>query len=170
MKRIAILSIILILLTSCSILEKSPVSNQLLVTDQQCADKRIEVLLDALENQDRMAVESMFSPKALEEVTAFDEHLDYLFEFFQGNVLSWKLGGGPFTDYSREKDGRRVRNITAWYKVNTDEQNYIFIFIECLKDTKELNNVGLYTLRVIHAEDKDTEFSYKEIPGIYKPE
>ena len=39
-------------------------------------------------------------------------------------------------------------------------------------DTDYPNNVGLYTLRVIKAEDKDTQFGYwqdMKLPGIYIP-
>ncbi len=49
----------------------------------------------------------------------------------------------------------------------------MFFVIDYIKDTMNPDNAGLYTLRVIKAEDKETEFGYWQdmcIPGIYKPE
>ena len=52
--------------------------------------------------------------------------------------------------------------------------NISFIFIDYLIDAENPDNVGLYTLRVIHEEDEYTELGGKwddiEIPGIYKPD
>ena len=134
-------------------------------------DAAMERLIAALTNQDKTEVKSMFSEKALSEAEDFDNHLDYLFDFFEGAVLSWKQMGSSIFE---EKEGKHnVKNAYVWYKVTTDQEEYLFIFIECLVDAEEPQNVGLYMLRVIRAEDKEREFSSWEgieIPGIYKPE
>ena len=134
-------------------------------------DAAMERLIAAMENQDKTEVKFMFSEKALSEAEDFDNHLDYLFDFFKGEVLSWKQMGSSIFE---EKGGKHnVKTAYVWYKVTTDQEEYLFIFIECLADAEAPQNVGLYMLRVIRAEDKEREFSSWEgieIPGIYKPE
>ena len=140
-------------------------------TDTQYVDGRLQEMLEALNNQDKTAVKSMFSQKALTEAVEFDEHLDYLFNFFQGKVLSWERKGGPSV-FKNKEHGRITQEVSVWYKVDTDQESYLFIFIECIKDTANQNNVGLYTLRVIRTEDELTQFnSWNDvrIPGIYMP-
>ena len=97
--------------------------------------------------------------------------MDYLFGFFQGEVISWELETGPGTD-DTINDGYRTQEIKTWYKVETDIQTYLFFLLDYTRDDKHPDNVGLYSLRVIKAEDKDTQFTYWQdmiIPGIYNP-
>lgn len=139
-------------------------------TDERVSDQRFESILDALKRQDKSAIKSMFSKQALTEAVDFDVHLDYLFEFFQGEVLSWN---GPFGTTYKTGEDEHGKKICAWYQVDTDKHPYLFIFIDCPVDTKDSNHVGLYALRVIREEDEYTEFTSFddiEIPGIYKPE
>jgi outer membrane scaffolding protein for murein synthesis (MipA/OmpV family) len=62
--------------------------------------------------------------------------------------------------------------LVSWYTVVTDKEKYMFFVIDYTKDTINLDNTGLYTLRVIKAVDKETQFTYWQdmgISGIYKP-
>lgn len=135
------------------------------------ADARMEEILETLENQDQEALKTMFSKQALDEADDFDNSLDYLFEFFQGNVDSWKqdkISGETSIEY-----GKKTIMIESWYTVTTDKDVYMFYVIDYTKNTIDPDNAGLYTLRVIKAEDEATEFlspQEMQIPGIYKPE
>jgi len=58
------------------------------VGEERAAKKRIKEILAAIENKDKEAMKALFSKKALAEVNDFDEGVDYLFDFFQGDVQS----------------------------------------------------------------------------------
>lgn len=140
-------------------------------TDEEKGNKKMECILDSLKNEDREALKSIFSPKALEDAEDFDGSADYLFSFFQGDVESWQKNRGPFSSMSKDHQCRRVE-IISFYEVNTDLQKYLFFLLDYPIDTYDPDNVGLYSLRVIKAEDEETEFGNwqdMKIPGIYKP-
>lgn len=189
MKKIFLLVIVLmLLLTSCSIggsqLERffgddnqegkffntGSQIGRYIEDDSPAANKRVELILQALEDKDKNAIKSMFSKKALSEAEEFDSHLDYLFEFFQGDIQKWDECS-PGTSEER-KYGHVIKKLSWWTYVYTDKEKYIFFLIEYAEDTDHPDNVGLYTLRVINAKDEDKEFERydkMEIPGIYRP-
>ena len=57
------------------------------------ADLLLEQLIDAIENQDKDAVEGLFSSQALDLATDIDQQMSELFDFFQGTVESWDRTG-----------------------------------------------------------------------------
>ena len=135
--------------------------------DRPAANKRLELLLKALEGKDKNTIKSMFSKKALSEANDFDAHLDHLFDFFQGEVQKWDKCY-PATNEQLDH-GRVIKKLSWWTYVYTDKEKYIFIIIDYTKDTDHPDNIGLYTLRVIKAEDKGTQFDWTEIPGVFCP-
>lgn len=139
--------------------------------DDKIANKRLEQVIEAIKNQDRDALKAMFSKNALAEADDFDEHIDYLFEFFQGEVESCDDGGGPIVDEDTEY-GKKTKEVKSFFDVITDKQKYVFFLLDYPVDTINPDNVGLYTLRVIKAEDEKAQLTYwqdMKIPGIYKP-
>ena len=60
------------------------------ISEGEKADARMEQILDAIKDKDRETLRSLFSQKALEEAKEFDDGIDYLFDFFQGNIDSWE--------------------------------------------------------------------------------
>lgn len=143
-------------------------------TDAQTANKTLGKLLEALENKDEDAIKSMFSKQALDEADDFNRSVDYLFDFFQGTVESygWRNNtGGPISDVTIEK-GKKQVELKSWFNVTTDQEKYIFFLLDYPKDTINKDNVGLYALRVVKAEDENTQLTYwqdMKIPGIYNP-
>lgn len=158
---------IIILLSSCA----SGGGRVLNSSEDKQADFRMEQILDALKNQDKDALKALFSEQALSEAEDFDGSVDYLFEFFQGEVESCERDKWSFGE---EFDhGKTSEMLRSWYTVTTDEDQYIFFIIDYTTDTINPDNEGLYTLRVIKAKDKETQFTYwqdMQIAGIYKPE
>lgn len=139
--------------------------------DGDQTDTRIEQILKALEDGNSESLETMFSIQALSETKDFSGQVDALFGFFQGKVLSWKRTG---LTSSESVDGREksCKNI-LWYEVITDKEEFIFFMIDCCIDTKDSDNVGLYTLRIIKKEDEEEQLTYwqdMEIAGIFIPE
>ena len=140
------------------------------MSEEKKADARIEQIITAIQDKDKEALESLFSDKSLAESIDFVGGVEYLFDFFNGTVESWEriaLSFGESIDH-----GERIQKLRSWYTVNTDKEKYAFLLIEFTLDTKNPDNTGLYTLRVIKDEDKDMLFpSWQkiEVAGIYKP-
>lgn len=141
--------------------------------DEEKADERLEQIIDAIKNKDKDTLKAMFSEQALNEAKDFDDRMDYLFDFVQGEIGSWEAIVHGATTESIE-NGSKVKKSSSWYYVNTDNQKYLFFFLECTSDTDHPENVGVYMLQVIKAEDKDTQFDgggpNTRCAGIYKPE
>ena len=123
-------------------------------------------LLEKLEKQDKKGITEMFSKTALKEAENYEENLDYLFEFFQGEVIAWEKGG------SSEEYGRNTGSIEyydigkSWYKIETDVETYIVIFIVYFADSRDSDNLGMYAIRILKEEDEEKKFPWDEVPGI----
>lgn len=161
----------ILLLSSCSLGgSRTEMLNK--DNDDKKADVRLEQLIEAIKNKDREALKSMFSKQALDEAEDFDVSMGYLFDFFQGEVKFKERKSGLIVDESNNY-GHKTKEVKSFYSIDTDKQKYLFFLLEYTVDTDNPDNVGLYTLRVIKAEDKKTRFGYwqdMKIAGIYKPE
>lgn len=161
----------LIFLGSCS-LGGSRVEMLNRDNDGEKADARLEQTIEAIKGKDKDSLKMMFSEQALNEAEDLDERTEYLFDFVQGDIESWEtIVHGATTesiDHSSE-----IKKSSSWYYVNTDEQKYLFFFLEYITDTDYPENVGLYMLQVIKAEDKDAQFDgggpATRCAGVYKP-
>ena len=134
------------------------------------ADNRLEEILAAIDENDSDELENMFSKTTLSQVDNFQEQTENLFQLFEGTVKSWERTG--FTSSSNIEDGEKNARNIAWYDVTTDKTEYAFFIIECTKDTKQPDNIGLNTLAVVKKADEESKFTYwqdMQIPGIYMP-
>lgn len=139
-------------------------------SEDKKADVRIEQILSAIKDKDKKAIKAFFSKQALDENKDFDNGIDYLLSFFQGNVKSWKRD--KWSSDESIRNGKKSVMLRSWYTVSTDKNKYSFFVIDFTEDTINPNNAGLYTVRVIKAEDKETQFGYwqdMKVAGIYKP-
>ena len=165
-------TVLLIFLTSTFILTSCSFGGRIVyVGEEKAAKARIKEILSAIENKDKEAMKALFSKKALDEADDFDEGVEYLFDFFQGDLQSWEIDA--WSSGESIERGKKSIMLRAWYIVTTDKEKYMFFVIDYIKDTMNPDNAGLYTLRVIKAEDEETEFGYWQdmvIPGIYKPD
>ncbi|SHL12878.1 protein of unknown function [Anaerocolumna jejuensis DSM 15929] len=168
-KRVVVLWLLIsiFLLNSCSFY-----GNKKIIVDdsENRADKKIEQLIEVIKNEDKDELESMFSEKALNETEGFEDSIDYLFDYIQGNIEGWERF--RFSGNTSVDNGKKSESLVSWYTVQTDQESYMFFIIDFTIDTINPDNEGLYTLRVIKAKDEDKEFGYVEdmkIPGIYIP-
>ena len=135
------------------------------------ANAKFEQVLKVMEKKDKNGLKAMFSKKALDKAKDINGGIDYAFNLFQGKVTSWDNDGGPIVDETNDY-GHDTKEVKSFYNVNTDKGKYIFSLLEYPTDTDHPDNVGLYTLRVIKAEDKKTQLGYwqdMKMPGVYKP-
>jgi hypothetical protein len=66
---------------------------------------------------------------------------------------SQKRKGRSFYD-TKEKRKITKKEYYSWYRIDTDMQKYFFILIEYPIDIKHPENVGLYTLKAIKADNE----------------
>lgn len=114
----------------------------------------------------------MFSERAVNEAKDLNGRLDYLLEFIQGDIISWKAIVSGATD-GVYNYGSRMTKSRSWYSVKTDKEEYLFFLLEYPEDTEHPDNVGLYMLQVIKMADKKAQFDGGQkilCAGIYKPE
>jgi hypothetical protein len=161
---IAFLLIPILLFNSCSFLEPTGDNSRV------AAEAHIKQVAEYIQSHDKDALKAMFSKKALAEADDIGGRMDYLFDFFQGKVLSLEfdgcLGSGK-NDY-----GHQIKYMKAGEYVNTDKQKYMIFIWEYVLDTDHPDNVGIYMLQVIKAEDEDKEsarINNKFYAGIYMP-
>lgn len=172
-KRIIILLLIasMFFLCSCS-LGGSRVQMLNKDNDEGKADARLEQIIEAIKNKDKDSLKKIFSKQAINEAEDLDGRIDYLFDFVQGNIESWEtiVHGNAYESINH---GSRIKKSSSWYYVNTDKQKYLFFFLDNTIDTDHPENVGVYMLQVIKAEDKETQFDGGGLKtgcaGIYKP-
>lgn len=142
----------------------------LVSSEDKKADIRIEQILSAIKDKDRKTIKALFSKQALDESKDFDSEIDYLFSFFQGDVKSCKRD--KWSSGESKEHGKKSVMLRSWYTVETDKDKYMFFIIDYTEDSINPNNSGLYTLRVIKAKDKETQFTFwqdMKLAGIYKP-
>ncbi len=166
-----LLIIVILSLCSCSLIGTRA---QMLNKDNNevRADARLEQTIKAIENKDKNSLKMIFSKQALNEAQNIDGGMDYLFNLVQGNIESWEpVVRGATTDSIDH--GSRIKKSSSWYYVNTDNQKYLFFFLEYIIDSDHPDNVGVYMLQVIKAEDKETQFNGggpgTRCAGIYRP-
>lgn len=138
----------------------------------QIADEHLTQVIEAIENHDKEALRAMFSKQAFNEAEDLDGRIDYLFDFVKGDIESWEsiVSGALDGSYNH---GHIVEKVRSWYTVTTDKEKYLFFLLEYQEDTDHPENVGLYMLQVIKAEDRHTQFDGGQdtlCAGIYRPE
>lgn len=140
-------------------------------SDEKTANSTLEQILDAIDDNDEEGIKDIFSQQALEEDKNFDTEMEYIFGLFDGEIISWEKYTGPIVD--REINyGVKVKAVKSFYEVETSEESYLVFILEYTEDTNHPENVGVYALRIIKAEDKETQFASWQkmaIPGIYMP-
>ncbi len=140
-------------------------------SEKEIMEEILEYVLLNIENEDSEAMKSLFSKKSLSEVENFEEDMNYLIDFFKGDVIDWEVAAGPGTS-ERLKSGKKWIEIKIWYSIETTENNYVMFILNYDRDDFEPENEGLYSIRVVLEENRDTEMTVwqdMKIPGIYNP-
>ena len=162
-----ILIVVIISLSSCTFLgERLPDDTG------KKSDARLEQIIKIINKKDKEAMKNIFSENALNEAIDIDERIIYLFDFIDGEIISWGKHIGASSSES-VNHGKREKSSMAWYNVDTDNQQFLIAFIEWLIDTENPENVGVYMLYVIKSEDKDRFKGFgpkTRYAGIYMPE
>lgn len=139
--------------------------------DNEVADKCFENIIDDLGNKDKEGLKKMFSTKALKDANDIDGGIDYLMDFYKGEIQS--KDRAVVTNDSKS-NGEKKTELDCMYTVVTDKDTYIVFFIDQAVDKKNPDNLGLYMLQIIKASDEDNEFDWGQgktkCAGIYRPD
>jgi hypothetical protein len=122
--------------------------------DEKKAENVLTHVIDAIKNQDIDALKKIFSKQAVGDADDFDDEVDSLFRFIQGKINSFEKTSGP-TVFESNDHGRKKKEVSSYYYVKTDSQKYFFLLKNYPVDTENPDNVGLYMLLVVKAEDKN---------------
>ena len=166
------------LLTNCSSVkpndpggeEVSTESTVMMSSEAKAADARFNSVLEAIDKKDAEAIKAMFSERALADDPDLDASIDYLFNLFDGAVVSWERDKISYDDTSSK---RGVSEMThSWYTVYTETGSYRFLLLEYTKNTIERDMKGLYTLHAIDDADENASWGAWQrlkAPGVYMP-
>ena len=168
LKPLALLIAGILLLSSCSLLDMQQTNAD---RDEMKTDAMFETILSAIENGDSDTIKALFSEDALEEANDIDAAIEYLFNLFDGEIVSWERDRQNSGESFRS--GRHSRSIHTWYTVHTETGRYLFLLLDYDKNTIDPNLEGLYTLHGIDAEYAETQWgNWVELraPGVYMPE
>lgn len=135
--------------------------------DDETADKCFQKIIEALDNKDKEGLKKIFSPNALKEAKDIDTGIDYIMDFYKGKMKSNRR---TVVTSESKNYGEKKKELECSYKVATDVGNYSIHFVEKVIDTKNTDNVGVYTLDIMKEEEGDEFFHWgnkEQGAGIY---
>lgn len=121
-------------------------NNGLFTSDEQLADERMEQIVSAIRANDKEALKSLFSQKSIEACADWDDEVNALFDFLQGDISSWERVSCPSNE--SVEYGKRTLMILPKFEVVTDVEEYRFYLIDYAIDTIDPDNEGVYMLEV----------------------
>ena len=114
-------------------------------SEEKRADTRMSQIVSAIKANDKEALKSLFSKKALDEADNIDNEVDDLFDFIQGDIDSWEMPNG-WASSEKIDYGKRSLMIRFTIKINTDKDEYEIYVFDYSKDTINPDNQGVYML------------------------
>lgn len=121
--------------------------------DDEKAENRLEEVIEALENNDKDAMRAIFSKQALDDADDFDGNMEHLLELFQGGIDSWEEPIGASVSEENYNLHAKIE-VSSYYYVITENKKYFFLLLDYPTDTDNPDNVGLYMLLVVNAEEE----------------
>jgi len=130
-------------------------------SDDEIISKNISSLLTALEDEKHQGIKNLFAKKIIVEDENFDEQLNNLILYYKGKNTSFTIQG-KMVERDKHEDLER-----KWFKISvnvvTTEDVFDFAIIWYVKDTKNDNNVGIWSLYIINS--NENPFPNKPYPG-----
>ena len=120
-------------------------------SDEDDVLHKLETFLDRLQDGNKEGIKALFAPNAIAGLSDFDESLDALFEYYDGEIESYTKNG-LITD--RDKDSGIERK---WYvkssDVTTTTEVFRMAFYWCAQDTGDKGNVGITSFYILKFND-----------------
>ncbi|MCH3976546.1 MAG: DUF5104 domain-containing protein [Bacilli bacterium] len=129
-------------------------------SDYDIADKNINQLLEALDNQDRNKIKSIFALSIQTNISSFDDDIDQLFSYYEGEYESY-TSNGVGTTFDRN-DGIEKKYFDMSYDVTTTINIYRLGIIWYVKDSSQSENIGIWSLYILkYQDDTDQSSAYR---------
>lgn len=137
---------------------EADVFNRNFNTDSEQADYIFEQIINALENKDALALKALFSDSTVASIGNFEEDIHTLVNFYEGEMVFYKRYGPGSHAY---KEGTtQAKDIFASFDITTNLTKYRLAIRFCAVDSEKPENIGLYSLYIIKAENSDLAFAY----------
>ncbi len=132
-----------------------------LYNEQAEANAKMDKVLEAIENKDNTALKSLFSKRTIAEVDYLDQSIMDLFDYVQGDFVSYDDWGGPEGDETWD-NGDKQKILYSSYDVKTSTEEYRFAIQNFTVDTADADNVGIHSLYDIKMkDDTDPQLGYR---------
>lgn len=127
--------------------------------------KRMEQLTEALQEQDRDKVKSLFSIQDLANAKDLDASIEELFSLMGTNVISWEIlpdGIESWRNYSCVR-------LTTWVSLKTDTGEFVVMLLDFPLDESKPAEQGLCSIQVFSPPYEDINKNYVTplTPGVH---
>ena len=170
MKRIfVVLNIVLLLLSSCSLGGSN--MGKHFFTDSEISKKTFEQIIESIYDKDSETLKGMFSKTAIMASKDIDANLTDLFNFYNGEYITYDDIGGPMVTDERNADGTggKRKELQSTFNLTSDKGEYQFAIKEYIIDTNNPDNIGIYSLYITNATDSKSSVYWGDgnwLPGI----
>lgn len=127
-------------------------------TNSEQADAVFQSIVSSIEGRDAPALKALFSEYATSACKNMDEQIMCLFDFYEGEMLSFsRYGPGS---HSAKEENVYVKEIFASYDVQTTSGEYRIAVKFCTIDASNPENIGLRSIYIIKGEDSNPDYAY----------
>ncbi len=123
--------------------------------NNQIANEQLEALLEAIQSKNAQAVKELFSDNAWAESGNMEKSILVLFDYFQGELVSYKNWAGPSV-HATKNHGEYWKSYDCTYDFETTQDKYRLAMEIITVDTTDADNIGIRSLYIIRFED-DTD-------------
>lgn len=136
--------------------------------NKQIANERFEALLEAIQSKNAQAVKELFSDNAWAESGNMEKSILVLFDYFQGELVSYKSWAGPSV-HATKNHGEYWKSYDCTYDFETTQDKYRLAMEIITVDTADADNVGIRSLYIIRFEDDTDQNCAYRGDGAYTP-
>ena len=114
----------------------------------------MKTLIEALKKEDRDAVRALFSKKALREAEDFEDCMDELFEYIEGDIILHEKAG-PAGYHQEIEEGKKRVELPYYYYIYTTDSKYYIDITDYYVDEIDPENEGFYVIFIVKVQDED---------------
>ncbi len=124
------------------------------------ADKVVETLLTAAQENDKELIKGLISPNVTESVseTALDIQIGGFCENFEGELTAFAETASVSSQ--RKNDSVSTSYYEGTYSVQTTEANYLLAIKLAISNTTDPDEEGIHSIYIIEEEKHNSEFAY----------
>ena len=134
-------------------------SCDLFKSDDEIIRDNVMHFVKALDTKNKEEVKSYFAKNKIKDIAVFDQSIDELFDYYQGEYMSYNYGGS-----AKYKDGDyNFRSINYQYPIDikTDIENYRMYFNWYIEYTTDKDMIGIWSFYILKKkDDPNSTYSY----------